>query len=465
MADEKVLDDDVESLKLSQSAEKTDTTGRDIDGFADPSRSFPREDYVLDVTTNKAARGHFKNDLKLGGGYVNVSLELNDQPNSTYPLNQIRETVTGHVTEIDDTPGSERMLFKHRTGAGVEFRSDGSVVVCAKNNTVQITDGDHKVIVEGDGELIYNGNLKLSVSGDFDLDVKGNFNVRTGGNKVGVTNGSYKQIVERNHDVTVKKNMLSHVLGTTTHMSLGNYNHMVKGNQSNYVEGEAEFFVSDTLKMTAQNEVVLSAKSANITASSMTLMGDSGVIGGTGIIAYGKGATFEEGITAPTFHGDLDGTATTSTVTQSQNYAEGLTGTAGAITNTITPILQYDGQTIKPTTSMIDDLLDKSDLGYRRVQIDIGNVLRNKIDKTEQYGGVATRVLTTAEVRSKLRDPKNYSNTKFVGSQIAEGKLSPTYIEKTHPIIGRIIKNESTSFRGKTKLGSPPLGTVKRVKL
>jgi hypothetical protein len=240
---------------------------------------------------------------------------------------------------------------------------------------------------------------------------------------------------------------------------------MVKGNQSNYVEGEAEFFVSDTLKMTAQNEVVLSAKSANITASSMTLMGDTGVIGGTGIIAYGKGATFEEGITAPTFHGDLDGTATTSTVTQSQNYAEGLTGTAGAITNTITPILQYDGQTIKPTTNMIDDLLDKSDLGYRRVQIDIGNVLRNKIDKTEQYGGVATRVLTTAEVRSKLRDPKNYSNTKFVGSQIAEGKLSPTYIEKTHPIIGRIIKNESTSFRGKTKLGSPPLGTVKRVKL
>ena len=40
----------------------------------------------------------------------------------------------------------------------------------------------------------------------------------------------------------------------------------------------------------------------------MTVQGGSGTIGGTGMLLSAKGAVFEEGVTAPTFHGDLDGT-------------------------------------------------------------------------------------------------------------------------------------------------------------
>lgn len=470
MADENILDDDIESVKISQGSSKVASTGKSPSGFSDPSRIFPRQEYLQDVTTNKAARGQIKNNLNIGGGGPNLSLELNDQPNSEYPLNEVRETITGHVIEIDDTKGTQRILIKHRTGSGVELRSDGTVLINAMHNTVRVTGNDEKVIVEGDGELIYNGNLKLTVAGDFDLDVKGNYNVRTGGNKAEVVNGSYKQIVEKNHDTTVKKNKLSHVLGVNTLMQLSDYHVNVKGNQYNRVQGDADFFVSDTLRMTAKEEIVISSRSSNITASNMTLMGDSGVIGGTEIIMYGKGGTFEEGVTAPTFHGDLQGTATQAIdANQSAKASVASALGAGAGTgghsalNTSTPILQYDGETIKPTSDMIDDLLNKSDRGYRRVQIDIGDVLRNKIDKTEKYGGVSTRVLTTAEVRSKLRDPKNYTNNKFVGAQIAEGKLSPTYVEKTHPNVGRIVKNQKRPIRGRTKLGSAPLGSVKRV--
>jgi hypothetical protein len=470
MADENLLDDDIESIKISQGSTKVASTGKEQSGFSDPTRVFPKQEYLQDVTTNKAARGHFKNDLDVGGGAPSFSLELNDQPNSEYPLNEVKETVTGHVIEIDDTKGTQRILIKHRTGSGVELRSDGTVLINATHNTVRVTGNDEKVIVEGDGELIYNGNLKLTVAGDFDLDVKGNYNVRTGGNRAEVINGSYKQVVERNHDTTVKKNKLSHVLGVNTLMQLNDYHVNVKGNQYNRVQGNADFFVSDTLTMTAKEEVVLSSQSANITASSMTLMGDSGVIGGTEIIMYGRGGTFEEGVTAPTFHGDLQGTATQAIdANQSaksmiaDELGEGA-GTGGhSASNTSTPILQYDGETIKPNTDVVDDILNRSDRGYRRVQVDIGDVLRNKIDKTEKYGGVATRPLTTEEVRSKLRDPKNYTNNKFVGAQIAEGKLSPTYVEKTHPNVGRIVKNQKRAIRGRTTLGSAPLGPVKRV--
>ena len=75
-------------------------------------------------------------------------------------MNQVKRTVSGHVQEVDDTPGRERMLFKHKTGAGVEMRADGSVIINATNNIVfESQQVVRKVIIEGDGE--YNISRQL----------------------------------------------------------------------------------------------------------------------------------------------------------------------------------------------------------------------------------------------------------------------------------------------------------------
>jgi len=118
--------------------------------------------------------------------------------------------------------------------------------------------------------------------------------------------------------------------------------------------------------------------------------------------------------------------------------------------------------TVEVDSLIIDDYLNLSNKGVRRVSIDNSDVIRNQIDKTVDYGGVSAKRLTTPEVRSKLRDPLTLANKKFVGAQIAEGKLSPAYVNSVPPSIGRTVPNEGGIKRGFTPIGNSSRGRSKR---
>src|SRR5210317_427485 len=236
------------------------------DGFKDPEKVFPRKQYMGQATTNYAARGIKRNNIYIGGGHVALDLGLRPGTVSQYPLNQVRESISGHVTEIDDTPGNERMLFKHRTGAGIELRADGTVIVSSVNNTIRISGGDEKVIVEGDGEISYNGNLTLNVSGDFDLRVGGDFNVQVSGDEDKDVRGSTRTKVHRNQESTIKKNNSAYILGTDTETIYGSKNSFIRSNLKQYIEGNTDQYTGGILTMTAEDEVVLSSPNINIGA-------------------------------------------------------------------------------------------------------------------------------------------------------------------------------------------------------
>lgn len=443
----------------------TDTIGLEKDGFKDPNKEFPKKEYLNVPSTNLAASGIKKNSLYLGGGDQGLSLDLKPQEASQYPLNNVRETISGHVTEIDDTPGAERILFKHKTGAGIEMRADGTVIVSSVNNTVRITGGDEKVIVEGDGEITYNGNLTLNVTGDFDLRVGGNFNVDVRGNEEYNTKGSYIRNVEKNYQQTIKKNKAEYTLGTETKTLYGDRNDIIRGNLKEYIEGSADRFSGGTLTMTAENRIVMSAPKTNMTSSFLSLIGDSGTIGGDNIIHYAKNyygvsATFDEGITSPTFHGSLDGTALTAIEAGKAGTAAslGAGGSAGSYTDTATDTTQ----TVEPTTSRISSILNGSSKGVRKITIDPNDVMKNQIDKTADYNGISKYELTTAEARSKLRNANTLADKTFVGALLSEGVISPDYVNPIPPAIGRRVAVTATPKRGNVSIGNSSRGKRKR---
>ena len=158
-----------------------ETQGVPQDGSIDAAGEYPKRDYFFGTSINKAAIGSKINNIALGGSEYGIDLQLPDQPPSQYPLNQVQETESGHVIEIDDTPGGERILIRHRTGAGMELRADGSVLISSKKQKVEMITGDETVIVEGEGNLIYRGDVTLRVSGDFNVDVGGNYNLKIAG--------------------------------------------------------------------------------------------------------------------------------------------------------------------------------------------------------------------------------------------------------------------------------------------
>jgi hypothetical protein len=444
----------------------------DKSAFDDASGVMPKRDYLNVASTNLASRGLKRNSLYIGGGDHNLNLDLPPQLNSQYPLNQVRETISGHVTEIDDTPGNERMLFKHKTGSGIEFRADGSCVVSSTNNSVRVTVGDDKVIVEGDAHLSYNGNLTMDVTGDFDLKVGGDYNVRVGGDNNEEVIGSVKQRVHRDKESNVHQNRSEYILGVTTETRLGDHNTIVKGNVRNYTEGSVEFLNSGTLTMTAENEIIMSSPNINIGANSLTVVGDSGTIGGENIIGYDynhyTGHSIEAGDTittattysdrvnstsmhATTFHGDLTGKAARAGDADRSAAPGPGGGSMSTVTETATAV--DPKVTVLPTPAIMTDYITKSSKGARIVTIDTGDVMKKQLNKNDDYGGVSDRKLSTAEIRSKMRDTNTSSNTKFVGAQISEGKLSPTYINQIPPKIGRTATLETQPRRGKNRIG------------
>ncbi len=471
------------------------------DGFKDPKKVFPRKAYMGQATTNFAARGIKRNNLYIGGGHVALDLGLREGPISQYPLNQVRESISGHVTEIDDTPGNERMLFKHKTGAGVEFRADGTVIVSSVNNTIRVSGGDEKVIIEGNGELFYNGNLKLNVAGDFDLSVGGNYNITTGGDKVDNIKGGVRQTITKNLESTIIKNKTEYVAGSMSETILKDKNSITKGASSEFVEGDKEIFVGykdpddgtgdlvGDFIITTANTFTTTSDNINVLARDLTAVGDEGIIGGTNIIMHnynmytGHSVDIGDTMTVPTIYndtqvtsghmnipvvyGDLQGTATQAMVSNEAGLHPSSGAHAGAgygytaATNTTADIpvdattRVLDGTNSTTAVTRVDhdgadEYLHKGNLGIRNVRIDISDDLKDAIDKTTPYGDLSSRKLSTPEIRAKLRDAANMKNTDFTSAQSNEGKLSASYAVQTpDPFeVGRAMNEKDTKVRG-----------------
>jgi len=432
------------------------------DGFEDPGGAYPRVEYQEQSSVNEIARGFKRVNVELGGSVKDIDLELSDESTSQYPNSQVKETASGHIVEYDDTPGSERVMIRHTSGSGVEMRADGTVIYASTKNTLRVTANDEKVVVDGDGELQYNGNLKLKVAGDFDLEVGGDFNVNVKGDmEQNITRGLIQDIAG-SHEVQIIGDKSETVGGSYTSLIHGDKNNIIKGSFAENIQVDHNYAAGGTLIMTAEKEVTLSTKSANIIASSLAVLGDSGTIGGEDMVYYGFAALIPRvnstsvhatTMHATTFHGTLEGNAKTATQAGKAGTAGSLGASGAAGTHTLSNVAGTNKVTVTPTTEVLNDALEKSGVAIKRVHIDEFSELYNRLDRTVHYGGVSKVDLNTRQARSKLRDPNNINNEKFISALIADGTVSPNITRVTPLSTGRIVGGKKVPRRGIEPLG------------
>ncbi len=448
--------------KLGEGLEES--LGVPLQGQQDATGSYPSRDYNFGSSINKASRGTKVNELFIGGGDFGVPLGITPQRPSQYPYNQVQETSSGHVIELDDTPGGERVLLKHRKGAGVEVRADGSVVISAVNNKVEVTGGDQTVIIEGHGNLVYNGNLNLKVSGDYNVDVGGNYNVNVAGNK--------ETTIKDNNRTTVMKNVQYTTHGTRTHKTIGdNVNLMladnvqaVNGNQANLVEGTIDMASEVSMHLSSKESLVAISKSTNLTGvNNVSVMGQAGSIGGKTVDFTGRVYMGNEGETAEQsgaiFHGTFKGiadealrsyNANSARVATSQSYAENVTGSPSGDEATKSQASISGKNPITPP-----DVVDFGTTGtyaIKTVVVDGGDRILNSITHTDDYNDVFRFIPTNQEIRSALRSPVN--RDEVASRLVAEGKLNPKYNSKIPPKVGRTASGKTKAKR----FGFTPLG-------
>lgn len=167
--------------------------------------------------------------------------------NSTlYPFNKVYESESGHVIEVDDTPGSERLHQFHRSGTFTEIHPNGdSVTKVVRDNYTSILRDDY-VHIDGHCNITVDKALKILVNNDkgrntpgkstnFDIEVGQNANinilVNKGNCQLRLKNGDANVLIDRG-DVNIRQ-------------EAGNYNHFVNGDYNLEVAGHMHVVVGE----------------------------------------------------------------------------------------------------------------------------------------------------------------------------------------------------------------------------
>ncbi len=81
-----------------------------------------------------------------------------------YPYNQVIQTLSGHIIELDDTPGHERINIQHRSGTYTEINELGRRVDKIANEHIEVVVTDKNVLVKGNCVIECEGDMTLKAS-------------------------------------------------------------------------------------------------------------------------------------------------------------------------------------------------------------------------------------------------------------------------------------------------------------
>jgi len=162
---------------------------------------------------------------------------------AVYPYNHVYESESGHIREIDDTSGAERIHERHRTGTSYEIDKDGNQVNIIKGAHYSIIsgltataiagssdisiDGRHKVYINKSGAIDNHYDIQIGPNASINILVdKGDVNIHTLQGKINMNaggdynlkvKGNYTLKVDGNLTETIEKDKISNTTGAVTH--------------------------------------------------------------------------------------------------------------------------------------------------------------------------------------------------------------------------------------------------------
>lgn len=211
-----------------------------IEGFGvesnpNPTKNYPLSDLVKG--TNTITSSSTSNSL--------FSIPPSDY-SATYPNNNVIETKSGHVIELDDTNGSERIRIYHKSGTYNETNADGTNVESVKgdkyleapninihcdtncniyigsNNNINVG-SDNTVIIGNDCDIQVGNNSTLTVGVNSSVIAGGNISLTAAGG-IGVTAAGTYGGSSGGIDITVKGDANISTESTCNLSSLGECN-------------------------------------------------------------------------------------------------------------------------------------------------------------------------------------------------------------------------------------------------
>ena len=145
--------------------DKPTVVGRGVD----PQVVIANQNLVAIAAENKAKKS----------AWLERESESNEDTIPTYPHNKVIMSESGHIFEIDDTLGHERIRLQHsgakNSGKGTffEMHSDGDLTTKIQRDNYEIILGKNQVFIKGFCSITVEGNSIVHVGGNANLYVKG----------------------------------------------------------------------------------------------------------------------------------------------------------------------------------------------------------------------------------------------------------------------------------------------------
>lgn len=190
---------------------------------------------------------------------------------SVYPFNQVKETESGHVFEIDDTPANGRIHEYHNAGTFREIQADGTRITKVVGEDYEIVANGKNVLIEGGCNVTIRGDCKLRVDGDYYQEIDGDYFLSVTGDRIVKINGNDLTEVGTDLGINVNKNK-------TVRVGLDNTDSII-GKDTKSVGKDKILTVNQKL----QEQVKGKAFRLVEKSSSEVVIGDSNILSGANI--------------------------------------------------------------------------------------------------------------------------------------------------------------------------------------
>ena len=156
-----------------------------------------------------------------------IIADANPYISGVYPYNHVFESESGHITEVDDSTGAERMFRQHMAGTFEEIHPDGSMVTKIVGNNYEIVIKDENIVIKGSQNITVEGSVRELIKGDYIQEIEGNFYQKIHKNhrvKVGAlqddegkpVGGNREEEIVGNHAFNINEDVMGRIGGDVT---------------------------------------------------------------------------------------------------------------------------------------------------------------------------------------------------------------------------------------------------------
>ena len=177
-----------------------------------------------------------------------------------YPFNHVHESESGHIQEIDDTPGGERLHRQHKSGTYEEIIADGTKTVKVVGSNYELIAGTSNVQIKGDVNLTIDGTKREFIRGDYILEVLGNYTRKIHKNeqvKIGAGgSGNLEEEILGGHGFNIANSVIGQI---GSGVDTNNKNHILSigGNQATTVGGALAYTVGDRVTIRSSDNIMI----------------------------------------------------------------------------------------------------------------------------------------------------------------------------------------------------------------